>query len=403
MFDVEKIRDEFPILKRQLGGKPIVFADNAATSLKPLCVINAVEHYYTHICANVHRGVNVLAEESDSLYEDARKNTSDLINARSEEIVFVRNATEAINLAAHILDLTRDDEIICSLSDHHSNFLPWFVKAKVRHVVPDKEGRVTSASFVDKITPNTKLIALGHVSNVTGIVSPVGEIIEEAKKRGIATLIDGAQSVTHIPMDVRELGCDFLAFSGHKMLGPSGIGALYARRELLESGSPMLYGGGMVSEVTQNSFTAESIPHKFEAGTPNIEGAMGMGAAAKFLKAIGMENIQEHSIQLAESLFNKLEAISGLRVVPEKSSAERMPIVSFTIRGISADNIAAILCNRYNIMVRSGVHCAEPLIRHFGESGLVRISLYLYNTVGEVAYIADSLRKLCEFFASAFA
>jgi len=399
MFDVEEMRNEFPILKRQMGGKPIVFADNAATSLKPMCVISAVEHYYTHVCANVHRGVNVIAEEADGLYEDARKNISDLIHARPEEIVFVRNATEGINLAAHLLNLTKNDEIICSLSDHHSNFLPWFVKAKVRHVMPDEEGRVTSASFIDKINSKTKLIALGHVSNVTGIVSPVGDIIQEAKKRGILTLIDGAQSVTHIPINVRELGCDFLAFSGHKMLGPSGIGVLYARRELLESGSPMLYGGGMVSKVTQNSFEPASVPHKFEAGTPNIEGAIGMGAAAKFLTTIGMENIYKHSKQLTESLVSELRSIEGICTRPENSSSERMPIASFTIRGISADNIAAILCNRYNIMVRSGVHCAEPLLRHFGEKGLVRISLYLYNTIDEVAYIAESLRKLCKFFA----
>jgi cysteine desulfurase/selenocysteine lyase len=399
VFDVEEIRNEFPILKREMGGKPIVFADNAATSLKPMCVINTVEYYYTHVCANVHRGVNVLAEEADGLYEDARKNISDLINAKPEEIIFVRNATEGINLAAHILNLTKEDEIICSLSDHHSNFLPWFVKAKVKHVMPDEEGRVTCASFIDKISSKTKLIALGHVSNVTGIVSPVGDIIQEAKKKGILTLIDGAQSITHIPINVRELGCDFLAFSGHKMLGPSGIGVLYARRELLESGLPMLYGGGMVASVTQSGFKPASVPHKFEAGTPNIEGAIGMGAAAKFLATIGMENIYKHSKQLTATLVSELDTIKGLRAHPENSSSERMPIASFTVQGISADNIAAILCNRYNVMVRSGVHCAEPLLRHFGERGLVRISLYLYNTIDEVAYITESLRKLCQFFA----
>lgn len=367
--------------------------------MRPMCVIRAVEHYYTHICANVHRGVNTLSEEAERLYEGARRSIADLIHASREEIVFVRNTTEGINLAAHILNLTEDDEVICSLSDHHSNFLPWFVKAKVRHVVPDSKGRVTSAAFVNKISSRTKLIALGHASNVTGIVSPVGDIIQEARNRGIPTLIDGAQSVAHIPMDVTELGCDFLAFSGHKMLGPSGIGVLYARKEFLESGSPMLYGGGMVSRVSKNSLELEAIPHRFEAGTPNIEGTIGMGAATEFLKAIGMENVYKHSKQLTEALVSQLQAIKKLRIQPKKSSGERIPIVSFAVRGISADDIAAILCNRYGIMVRSGVHCAEPLVTHFGENSLVRISLHLYNTISEIDYIADSLRKFCKFFA----
>ena len=398
-FDIEKIRNEFPILKRQMGGKPIVFADNAATSLKPMCVINAVEYYYTHVCANVHRGVNVLSEEADKLYEDARKSIADLIHASAEEIIFVRNATEGINLAAHILNLTRDDEIICSLNNHHSNFLPWSARARVRHVVPDAKGRVTSSAFVSKINSKTRLIALGHVSNVTGIISPVSDVIREARNRGIPTLVDGAQSVPHIPVDVTKLGCDFLAFSGHKMLGPSGIGVLYARKELLEAGSPMLYGGGMVSNVSRNSLELESIPHKFEAGTPNIEGAIGMGAAARFLETIGMENVYQHGKQLSEALTSQLGSIKKLRIQPRNLSNERIPIVSFTVRGISADDVAAILCNRYNIMVRSGVHCAEPLVTYLGESSLVRISLYLYNTINEVDYIAKSLRTLCKFLA----
>ncbi len=399
MFDVEEIRREFPILERQNAGRPIVFADNAATSLKPLCVIKAVEYYYTNVCANVHRGINVLAEEADSLYENARKNIAELINARPREIVFVRNATEGINLAAHILNLGKDDEVVCSLSDHHSNFLPWFVKAKVKHVTPNEEGRVKVSSFMDEITAKTKLIALGHVSNVTGIVNPVGEIIQEAQIRGIPTLVDGAQSVPHVPINVKDLGCDFLAFSGHKMLGPSGIGALYAKSEFLDSASPMLYGGGMVSEVTRNGFKLDSVPHKLEAGTPNIEGAIGMGAAAKFLTSIGMENVLSHSEELTKSLVSELKGIKGLCIRPETSSNHRIPIVSLTIQGISVDDIGAILCNRYNIMVRSGVHCAEPLVRYFGEEGLARISLYLYNTKSEVTYIAESLRRLCNLFS----
>ena len=397
--DVEQIRSQFPVLNRRLAGKPIVFADNAATSLKPACVISAVQHYYTHVCANVHRGVNVLAEEADRLYEEARKNIADLIHADPDEIVFVRNATEGINLAAHMLDLRPDDEIVCSLTDHHSNFLPWFVKAKVRLVSPNEQGCLSVRSFMENAGSRTRLIALGHVSNVTGMVSPVAEVIQEARKRGIMTLVDAAQSVTHMPINVKELGCDFLAFSGHKMLGPSGIGALYAKRDVLERALPMLYGGGMVSRVTQDGFEPEPIPHKFEAGTPNIEGALGMGAAARFLSNLGMENVYRHSRELADALIGELSAIEGIRTYPRNASSERMPIASFSVGKMSENDVAAILCNRYNIMVRSGVHCAEPLLRHFGAKGLARISLYLYNTLDEVAYIGDSLRKMCIFFA----
>ena len=399
MWNESEIRKNFPILNRQVGGRPIVFADNAATSLKPQCVIDAVQHYYTDVCANVHRGINVLAQEADDLYEEARQSVAQLINASPEELIFVRNATEGINLAAHLLGLRREDEVVCSLSDHHSNFLPWVVHASVKKAFPGGEARVSAESFLDHITPKTKLIALGHVSNVTGLVTPVAEIVEEAKERDILTLVDGAQSVTHMPIDVKELGCDFLAFSGHKMLGPSGIGVLYARRQLLEDAAPLLYGGGMVSRVTSDDFQLEALPHRFEAGTPNIEGALGLGAAARFLDNLGMENVYAHSRALARTLHEQLASIEGLRTLPGDSADHRMPIASFAVGDMSADDAAAILCNRYNIMVRSGVHCAEPLMRHFGEHGMARISLYLYNTTEEVEYIGDSLRRMCQFLS----
>jgi cysteine desulfurase/selenocysteine lyase len=399
MLDVAEIRKEFPALSRQLGGRPIVFADNAATSLKPKCVIHAVEHYYTQVCANVHRGVNVLAEEADALYEEARKCVADLIHARPDEIIFVRNTTEAINLAAHMLDLAPEDEVICSLTNHHSNFLPWFTRAKVRLVMPDGEGRTAPGAFEELVTPRTKLIAIGHVSNVTGVIAPVAELIGAAQKRGIRSLVDAAQSVSHMPLDVQKLGCDFLAFSGHKMLGPSGIGVLYARREFLASVKPLFYGGGMVAHVAEDGFDLAPAPARFEAGTPNIEGALGVGAAAAFLMDIGQENVYQHSRQLAAALVSELKTIGRLRAYPQNSAAERLPIVSFAVEGMAADDVAGMLCNRYNIMVRSGVHCAEPLVRRFGEKGVSRISLHLYNTTDEVAYIADCLRTLCKHLA----
>jgi cysteine desulfurase/selenocysteine lyase len=244
------------------------------------------------------------------------------------------------------------------------------------------------------MTARTRLVAVGHVSNVTGMVMPVREIVAEARQRGVLTLVDGAQSVSHLPVDVRELGCDFFAFSGHKMLGPSGIGALYARKDLLTAASPMLLGGGMVASVTANGFHAETGPARFEAGTPNIEGSLGMGAAARYLMDLGMETVQSHARELAAALVEGLSGIEGVQLFPGPCRYERMPIVSFSLPRMSAGDAAAILCNRYNVMVRSGLHCAEPLARHFGQTGFVRVSLQVYNTAEEVAAIVDAVRNV---------
>jgi cysteine desulfurase/selenocysteine lyase len=244
------------------------------------------------------------------------------------------------------------------------------------------------------MSARTKLVAIGHVSNVTGLIAPAGDIIAEARKRGIATLVDGAQSVGHMPVDVRQLGCDFFAFSGHKMLGPSGIGVLFAKQERITASPPMLFGGGMVAGATVDGFTPEAGPARFEAGTPAIEGALGMGAAAKFLMQIGMEEVKQHAEELSAALVRGLREIRGITLFPD-GEGDRIPIASFTVNGVSAGDAAAILCNRYNIMVRSGVHCAEPLLRHFGQTGLVRVSLHVYNTLEEVAAIVEAVGKVC--------
>lgn len=398
MIDISQIRSQFPALSRQFNGKPVIFADNAATSLKPQCVIDAVVNYYTQNCSNVHRGINALAQEADDLYEESRNSIAELINASPAELIFVRNATEAINLAAHILALQKTDEVIFSATDHHSNFLPWFSKATPRIVTPDSQGRLTVNGFTSLMTPRTKLTAIGHVSNVTGLISPAADIIAEARKRNVATLVDGAQSVGHMPIDVRKLGCDFFAFSGHKMLGPSGIGVLFAKKERLAASPPMLFGGGMVAGATVDGFTPEVGAARFEAGTPSIEGALGMGAAAKFLMQVGMEEVRAHAGELAVALVRGLKGIKGITLYPHGES-DRIPIASFTVDGVSAGDAAAILCNRYNIMVRSGVHCAEPLLRHFGLTGLVRVSLHVYNTKEEVAAIVDACGKVCAVLA----
>jgi cysteine desulfurase/selenocysteine lyase len=392
------IREHFPALARRSGGKQVVFADNASTSLKPRVVIDAVQHYYTDVCANVHRGVSLLAQEADALFEDARVAVADLINASADEIVFVRNTTEAINLAAHLVGLGQDDEIVCSVADHHSNLLPWRARAAVRTATVNESGELPVDDMLGAIGPRTRLLALGHASNVTGVIAPIEAMIAEARRRGLLTLVDAAQSVAHMPIDVKALGCDFLAFSAHKMCGPSGIGVLYGRRELLEAGSPMLFGGGMVTRVTSQAVELERIPHRYEAGTPNIEGAIGLGAAARFLMAVGMDDVQEHGRRLAQALVEQVGGIPGLELRPALSSATRLPIVSFTARGMSADDLAGMLSNRYAIMVRSGMHCAEPLVRHFGDRAQVRVSLALYNTLDEVAYIGEALRAVCRLF-----
>jgi cysteine desulfurase / selenocysteine lyase len=394
VLDITRVRSEFPALERRLNGRPVIFADNAATSLKPQCVIDAVTYYYTHVCANVHRGISILAQEADDLYEAARARIADLVNADPDEIVFVRNATEGLNLAARIVGLREQDEVVCSLVDHHSNLLPWRAVARTRVVMPDATGRITAEALSDVVGPSTRLLALGHASNVTGFIVPAQQMIARARAAGLVTVVDGAQAVPHLPVDVRALGCDFYAFSGHKMCGPSGIGALYIRRELLDRALPALLGGGMVTRVTEDAYVAAVGPARFEAGTPNIEGALGMGAAARFLFDLGMENVQAHAARLAQRLFAGLASLRRLRVLPAADATDRLPLACFTVPGLAAGDVAALLCNRYGVMARSGVHCAEPLVRHLGAGDLVRVSLALYNTEEEVDTILKALDEL---------
>ncbi len=398
MLDADAIRQEFPALERRLDDQPVLFADNAATSLKPRQVIDAVTRYYTELSVNVHRGVNLLAEETERLYERARRQVARLINARADEIVFVRNTTEAIHLAAHLAGFTPEDEVLCSLGEHHSNFLPWQVHGKLDTVAPRGDGVIDADTMIRRIRPHTRLIALHQVSNVTGAVQPIAKILVAAREKGVRTLVDGAQSVPHLPVDVKALGCDFLAFSGHKMLGPSGIGVLFARREILAAGQPMLYGGGMVERVTRDRLETLPAPQRYEAGTPNIEGTLGLGAAAAFLRRLGMEDVYRHSRELADGLARELEGIPGLEIKPGRLPHERIAIACFTVRGLGAEDVAMMLSQRFGILVRSGRHCAEPLIRHLGGENLCRISLYLYNTLDEVTAIGRALRSLCGMF-----
>ena len=391
--DVEAVRREFPALERRINGKRVVFADNASTTLKSRRTIEAVNHYYTSICANVHRGVNTLAKEAEDLYEGARRKIACFVGAELNEIILIRNATHGINLASHLSNLQPMDEVITTLSEHHSNILAWTDKAQLRFAQLDEEGRVDAGSIERLITKRTHVITFGHVSNVTGLINPAAEIISIAKQHRLLTLVDAAQSAPHMKLDVKKLGCDFLVMSGHKLTGPSGTGALYVRRDILEKASPIEFGGGMVSHVTGSQYQLEGIPSRFEAGTPNIEGTIGLGAAVDFLESIGMDEIRLHSLELGKRLVKGLKSVPGLKVYPE-SARDRIGIGAFVLPGIPADELSRALSDTFGIMTRSGLHCAEPLVRHFGQPGMVRVSLYLYNTSWEVDYIVRALTQI---------
>ena len=402
-FDVKALRRQIPALDQERGGQPLLFADNAATSLKPQSVIDAVVGYYTGPCANVHRGVHLLAEEADRRYEAARESVAELIGARSGEVIFVRNTTEATHLAGHLLDLGPDDEVLASHVDHHSNLLPWRQRAALKLVAPAADGRLDAESFAEHVTPRTRLVAIGHASNVTGWVAPAREIAEAVRlvNPEVKILVDAAQSIAHLPIDVESLGCDLLAFSGHKMLAPSGIGVLYARRDLLSAAPPMITGGGMVDRVDPDAahFQAARPPHRFEAGTPNIEGALGLGAAAELLLDLDMEAVHGHGSRLSERLDAELASVPGLEMVPPPAeSGERLPIRAFTLGEVPPDQVAEILSHRHAILVASGVHCAEPLARHWGYGAQVRVSLHPYNTEDEVTRLGDALRSMAASF-----
>jgi cysteine desulfurase / selenocysteine lyase len=395
-FDVVRIRNDFPILKRLVNGKPITYFDSAATSLKPNNVIEAINHFYTHSCANIHRGVHLLSQEASELYEEARSKIACFINADIEEVVFVRNATEAINLLCH--SLHREGDIITTLADHHSSLLPWIDRRTVRYVDLEKDGSLNMSSFQKAISKDTALVCVPYMSNALGIISPVRDIIQLAHKAGALVMIDGSQSVPHMETDVRDLDCDFLVFSGHKMLGPSGIGVLFGKRELLEQMKPFLYGGDMNKEVHKGWFVPEDLPGKFEAGTPNIEGAIGLGAAVDYLESIGMENVHRHIHYLTETALHELSSIDRIRLHGSLNAEKRSASVSFDLPGLEAHGLAKMLSNRYNIMVRSGYHCAQPLHEELGIPQTTRASFNIYNTIEEVMLLKNAITEITENF-----
>jgi cysteine desulfurase/selenocysteine lyase len=397
--DTDRIRADFPILKRMIDGRPLIYMDSAATSLKPRPVIEAIVRFYTESCANIHRGVHLLSVEASELYEEARRKVARFLNADEEEIVFVRNATEAINLVCH--SLHRDGAVVATLADHHSVTLPWLERRELHYVGIGRDGLLNMSNLRKVISCRPALVCFPHVSNALGAVTPVQEAIALAHEAGALALVDGSQSVPHMPTDVRDLDCDFLIFSGHKMLGPSGIGVLFGRRNLLEEMQPFLKGGAMNKQVHKGSYVPEDLPGKFEAGTPNIEGAIGLGAAVDYLEEIGMENVEAHTRELTAVALHELENMEKIRVHGPLDSKVRNGSVAFELPGLEAHGLAKILSNRYAIMVRSGYHCAQPLHEELGINQTVRASFYIYNTADEVRSLANALTEIAATYTRA--
>ena len=402
MFDVDKIKKDFPILDRTINGHPLVYFDNAATSQKPKQVIKAVVDYYEHHNANVHRGIHTLSEEASDLYENARKNVSSFFGSpRPKELVFTSGTTESLNLVAFgwgLKNLKKKDVILVSDAEHHSNMVPW---QEVAGKTGAKLELFSASQAIDgdilpflkeKMNDRVKIISLPHASNVTGAIVDLKSVAKEAKKVGALVCVDGAQAAPHLKVDVKSLGCDFYAVSAHKMLGPTGMGALWAKEELLENMDPIMFGGGMIKEVYEQDSTWAPIPEKFEPGTPNVAGAVGFSAAIDYLKQVGMENIRTHEIELNTYAMEKLHEIKGLSIIGPKDPAKRTGLVSFVMKNIHAHDLAAILDTK-GVAVRSGHHCAMPLHSKLKITASTRASYYLYNTKEDIDALVAGLKE----------
>ncbi len=406
MYDIEAVRKDFPILSRQVHGKPLVYLDNAATTQKPRLVIDELVRYYETYNANVHRGVHTLSEEATDAYEKAREKVNRFIKSQygPESIVFVRNTTEAINLVANAWgrkNLQPGDEVLISVIEHHSNMIPWQLiteerGATLRYIDIDDEGRLNMEDFRSLLGPKTKMVALAHASNVLGI-NPIEEITALAHEQGALVLVDGAQSVPHLPVNVAELGCDFLAFSAHKMLGPTGIGALWARPALLKAMDPYQGGGSMISRVTMEGSTWADLPEKFEAGTPNIADAIGFGAAIDYLEAIGMDNVREHEKEISAYAVEQLGAVPGVTIYGPKDPEERIGVLSFNLGDVHPHDLSQVL-DQYGVAVRAGHHCAQPLMRRLDCVATARASFYLYNTKAEIDVLVEAVKEAARYF-----
>lgn len=404
--DVSKIRDDFPILSRKVYGKSLVYLDNAATSQKPRQVISALTEYYEGYNANVHRGVHALSMEATDRYEEAREKVARFIGARqSEEVIWTRNTTEAINLVTGSWarsNLQPGDEVVVTEMEHHSNMVPWQMVtqergATLRYLRLGDDGKLDLDDIDTIINDRTKMVSIVHASNSLGTINPVKEITARARAVGAAVMIDGAQSVPHMSVDVQDLDCDFLAFSGHKMLGPTGIGVLYAKREVLETMEPFLTGGEMVLSVTLDGADWNDLPMRFEAGTPNIADAIALGAAVDYLDSTGMDNIRRHEVQLTGYALSRLREIEELVIFGAEAAEDRGGVVSFHTPDVHPHDLGTYL-DQQGIAVRTGHHCTMPVMRKLGVPATTRASFYLYNTEEEVDQLVDSLKSALRYF-----
>ena len=406
--DVNRIRADFPILKREINGHPLIYFDNAATSQKPVQVISAISDFYEKHNANVGRAVHTLSQEATALQQSARENIAHLINAQnSAEIVFLRGTTEAINLVAYSLGLhalTKGDEILISAMEHHSNIVPWSIVAQLRGLIVkyvniNSDGSLDYQDFESKLSSKTRVVSLTHVSNVTGAVNDIKKITRTVHDFGALMMVDGAQSVPHLPVDVKNLDIDFLAFSGHKMLGPTGIGVLYGKASVLERMEPFQGGGSMISDVSLDAeqqlcnISYNVLPTKFEAGTPDISGSIGLGAAVEYLQHLGMEQVQNHEKLLAKYAFHKLSEISKVTVYGHNIEAQSSGIIAFNVEGFSSHDVA-LLMDSEGIAIRSGFHCAQPLHQMFKLASSARASFYIYNTFEEIDRFINTLKQI---------
>jgi cysteine desulfurase/selenocysteine lyase len=403
-FDVARVRADFPILRRDVRGCPLVYLDNAATTQKPQPVLDALARYYTEINANVHRGVHQLSELATEAYEGAREKVRAFLNARSpREIIFTRNATESINLVAHAFGRTQvsaGDEVVISAMEHHSNIVPWQMLCEERgarlRVAPiDDRGELILDELEALVGPRTKMIAISHMSNALGTINPVEEIVRIARARGVPVLLDGSQAAYHMTVDVQALDCDFYAATGHKLYGPTGIGVLYGKAERLDAMPPFLGGGDMIRTVTFEKSSWNELPHKFEAGTPDIAGAVGLGAAIDYITAIGLGRVAQHERNLLEYATEAIRAVSGVRLIG--TAKRKASILSFVMNEVHPHDIGTVV-DREGVAIRTGHHCAQPVMERFGVPATARASLAMYNTREDVDALVRALKRVREVF-----
>ena len=408
MIDVEKIRKDFPILDQIVNDEPLVYLDNAATTQKPKAVLEAVNRYYQEDNANVHRGVHTLAERATASYEAARETVRRFINASStKEVLFTRGTTTGLNWIGRFAEeiLEEGDEVLISIMEHHSNILPWQeacrkTGAKLVYAYL-KDGGLDLEDFREKLTDRTKFVSITHASNVLGVINPIQELAQLAHEKGAIMVVDGAQSVPHMKIDVQKLDADFFLFSGHKMAGPTGIGVLYGKEHYLNQMSPVEFGGEMIDFVYEQSATWKELPWKFEAGTPNMAGAIGLAAAIDYLEAIGMDAIEHHEQELIAYVFPKLQAIEGLKIYGSQDLAKRSGVISFNLGNLHPHDLATAL-DYEGLAVRAGHHCAQPLIQYLEVPATARASFYLYNTKEDCDKLVEALIKTKEFFNGTF-